>query len=256
MSPSESLRRRHYSPRQIHPVASAGGFTLIELLVVITIIAILAGLLLPVFSSVQAKSKQIKCASNMKQIAAAILNYAGDNQLNLPPTSASNPNPEPWDESIAKYLNTPIVTTASPTLGVAQPILICPADTRPQTTVGKFPRSYSVSGIQANGTQGLFASSSGSVSRQLANIPATATKIMIFENYTGSASAGAAGQAIANYQYTAPNDWANGFESAGAIPVTKSGAYYHLGTMNFGFADGHVEALNPTVVYNPNKVLW
>jgi prepilin-type N-terminal cleavage/methylation domain-containing protein/prepilin-type processing-associated H-X9-DG protein len=248
MSPHE-LRRRGRLQKN-HPVADAAGFTLIELLVVIAIIAILAALILPVFNSVQAKSNQIKCASNMKQIAAGILSYAADHQLNLPPTSASNPSPEPWDESIAKYISTPVVTA----LKVVQPILICPADIRPRTSPN-FPRSYSVSGIVAGTTLGLFASTDTPVSRQLANIPATATKIMIFENYTGSASSGTAGKAIANYQYQT-SDWADGFLSASAIPVTANGTYYHLGTMNFGFADGHVEALNPTIVYNPNKVLW
>jgi prepilin-type N-terminal cleavage/methylation domain-containing protein len=54
-------------------------FTLIELLVVITIIAILAGIALPVFSSVQVKGQQTKALSNAKQIALALRLYASDN---------------------------------------------------------------------------------------------------------------------------------------------------------------------------------
>jgi prepilin-type N-terminal cleavage/methylation domain-containing protein len=54
-------------------------FTLIELLVVISIIAILAGIALPVFSQVQVKGAQTKALSNAKQIATACKLYAIDN---------------------------------------------------------------------------------------------------------------------------------------------------------------------------------
>lgn len=54
------------------------GFTLIELLVVIAIIAILAAILFPVFARAREKAKQASCQSNLKQIAMAILMYAGD----------------------------------------------------------------------------------------------------------------------------------------------------------------------------------
>ncbi len=54
-------------------------FTLIELLVVISIIAILAGIALPVFGSVQVKGAQTKALSNAKQIGTALRLYAVDN---------------------------------------------------------------------------------------------------------------------------------------------------------------------------------
>ena len=54
------------------------GFTLIELLVVITIIAILAGIALPVFTQVQIKAAQTKALANGKQIGLACKLFAGD----------------------------------------------------------------------------------------------------------------------------------------------------------------------------------
>lgn len=53
-------------------------FTLIELLIVVSIIAILAGLLLPVLKKAQDKAKQIGCISNMKQAGTVEAFYEND----------------------------------------------------------------------------------------------------------------------------------------------------------------------------------
>ncbi len=60
------------------------GFTLIELLVVIAIISILASMLMPVFARAREQARRTSCASNMKQLALALLQYAGDFDESLP----------------------------------------------------------------------------------------------------------------------------------------------------------------------------
>jgi general secretion pathway protein G len=55
-----------------------GAFSLIELLTVIGIIAILAGLLFPVFATARGKAREITCVSNLRQIGMAIRMYAQD----------------------------------------------------------------------------------------------------------------------------------------------------------------------------------
>ncbi len=63
------------------------GFTLIELLVVISIIAVLAAILFPVFARAREKARQSTCSSNQRQIAAAILMFAQDHEETLPTSS-------------------------------------------------------------------------------------------------------------------------------------------------------------------------
>ena len=86
-------------------------FTLIELLTVIGIIALLAALLLPVFFQARAKARQSACASNLRQISAALLAYCGDydeqNPVQTAPPAlfaAASPINIGWAGKIYPYL--------------------------------------------------------------------------------------------------------------------------------------------------------
>jgi prepilin-type N-terminal cleavage/methylation domain-containing protein len=60
------------------------GFTLIELLIVIAIIAVLAGLLFPVFAAARENGRKITCVSNLRQIGIGIALYTQDYDAFLP----------------------------------------------------------------------------------------------------------------------------------------------------------------------------
>jgi len=117
------------------------GFTLIELLVVIAIIAILAAILFPVFAKVREKARQTSCASNMKQIALAILQYCQDNNEYYPVNSNANiPNGNStyasngWAVNIFPYVKS---------LGAFK----CPDDSTGYSNSGQFigqPISYAI----------------------------------------------------------------------------------------------------------------
>lgn len=61
------------------------GFTLVELLVVIAIIAVLMGILFPVFNTVREKARQTNCQSNLSQLAMAMKKYRSDEGAYPPP---------------------------------------------------------------------------------------------------------------------------------------------------------------------------
>ena len=71
-------------PSVSHGKVKQSCFTLIELLVVIAIIAILAAILLPALSKARERGKAAACLSNLRQIGAALSQYANDNHGYIP----------------------------------------------------------------------------------------------------------------------------------------------------------------------------
>jgi prepilin-type N-terminal cleavage/methylation domain-containing protein/prepilin-type processing-associated H-X9-DG protein len=78
------------------------GFTLIELLIVITIVAILAAILMPVFARAREKARQASCASNLKQIGMALEMYRTDHD-GLQSEISSDTNPARLDSCDSSY---------------------------------------------------------------------------------------------------------------------------------------------------------
>jgi prepilin-type N-terminal cleavage/methylation domain-containing protein len=78
------------------------GFTLIELVVVIGIIAVLMSLLLPFVRKANESAKRVACASNIRQIVAAITVYSGANDNALPAFATNGPLGQyDWDIPVA-----------------------------------------------------------------------------------------------------------------------------------------------------------
>lgn len=98
------------------------GFTLIELLVVIAIIAILAGILFPVFARARDSARRSTCLSNTKQLGTAIMMYAQDYDERLVPPSVGTcqqADSFAWGDLIQPYAkNTGLLQCPSNTVKV------------------------------------------------------------------------------------------------------------------------------------------
>lgn len=86
-------RRASFITTRPHPasVRADSAFTLIEILVVVAIIAILAGILFPVFAKAREKARQAACVSNLHQIGLAALQYEQDYDDHTVPVYVGGP---------------------------------------------------------------------------------------------------------------------------------------------------------------------
>jgi prepilin-type processing-associated H-X9-DG protein len=89
-----------------------GAFTLVELLVVIGIIAVLISVLLPALNKARTSAQVTACASNIRQLAAAVAGYLADNRGTLPEAIYNNKTSLLSPRGVGKAAWTPHSTAA------------------------------------------------------------------------------------------------------------------------------------------------
>jgi general secretion pathway protein G len=122
-------------------------FTLIELLVVIAIIAILAGLLFPVFAQAKAAAKKTTCLSNLKQIGGSFAMYMNDNDGIFPHAVDASDRyaSQIWSHNSdfqARINAMPMLHEALDPYAKSKAIFQCPSDSGTRVLDNHFPDTF------------------------------------------------------------------------------------------------------------------
>lgn len=125
------------------PSESRFGFTLLELLVVMSVVSLLTALLLPALHRAREQSRDIKCRSNLRQVAFGVAGYSVD-WFDVVPREGIAPWYDrlsgyeyiPWIEAVRRYL------VNGPPDQLASPVYLDPAHPNPNHQV-----HYVINGI-------------------------------------------------------------------------------------------------------------
>ena len=215
------------SPRQ--------GFTLIELLVVISIIAILAGMLLPAINMVREGARKANCGNNQRQIVLGMTVYAGDND-------------QAWPVLMSTANNAAVAYNAAPTTGPQLSSI----------TMNSFEYLANVTGGDLNAK--VFSCPSSPSVKPASSASAAAAIPSVAGTWSIAVATGALNVQAFAYDWSAPSNSTSVRVLTADRP--KNGAITgdftnHKSVAMAAFADGHVGNINKstTAALGTNKTL-
>ena len=248
-------------------------FTLIELLVVIGIIAVLLGILLPALSRARNTANAARCACNLKQISAAISEYARQNHGYVhraqagpvwikqwtPPGDVAalrlaNPNDADvyWGAAYLPMLanRTVVEGTGDATnqiVATAKNYWLCPSTKALDPTYGDLGEDYPASyGINARITEGLttFVGAKKTVTWARLNRLRPAADVILAHDSVQPRLDGAEQDMLSSYgEPLNLTKWRPGGDGAELVPNAVYEFYRHNHRSNVLWLDGHVTTI-------------
>jgi prepilin-type N-terminal cleavage/methylation domain-containing protein/prepilin-type processing-associated H-X9-DG protein len=249
-------------------------FTLIELLVVIAILALLAGILFPIFAQARATARRTNCVSNIRQIAMAALAYVQDHDETLFGPAFQRPASLPatpysdyywghrwtvWPELVMPYSKTLNIYTCPERRDMVHWGYSLNANSSNDT----FPGAPTPPGNWNDGdVNGL--PRSGQYSPPLAEVRAPATTIWFYDadpsvmHVRGIKTWEALEARARRFPRTAEGLSVNGSEQIGQLlrdggpradeSLVIRNPWRHLGRMGIAWCDGHATTLKPSQI--------
>jgi prepilin-type N-terminal cleavage/methylation domain-containing protein/prepilin-type processing-associated H-X9-DG protein len=252
------------------------GFSLVELLTVIGIIGILVAFLMPALTSARRAAQTVQCASNMRQLVAALMNYSVESKGVFPGNIGALNIYWYNRDAVGKYIKTTYQQSNSEQC--IGGVFICPADL--EGAVRSYAMNLWASGWVSDGVLGLVNGPNPPAKLWKSSVGSSSQMILIIEQFSqedwpnddqgSSIGSGRTGQwsskAITGLAGGAPGAR---FHSGGQSIPARFGdcasevCYFRhrapkqpgtlgdaTGRLNIGFADGHVSLVSDKELYN------
>lgn len=216
---------------------SKTAFTLVEMLVVISIIALLAAIAMPAYSSIMARSRGAACLSNMRQLSAAMLAFSSENDGFLPRgnmnTDGQSSAGREWYKAIYTY-----IPTANNKMSGKQvnKVFLCPAEKQPPgrtNTCCQYTASFA---LEAGNSSTAATGTSGNGPRALAAIDYPSRTIMLADGTIGNTSYAYSTESASTWNAVRKDISGTSPTNATKISFRHSAS----GAMNVAYVDGHV----------------
>lgn len=262
------------------------GFTLVEVLVVIGVIAVLVGVLIPVISAARRHSRDVTCASNMRQICLAIIAYAGQNKGAFPPNSGETGQFWYLESVIGDHINAPhqvgragAVPPGAPVeTGLAGGVFVCPNDL--DDSVRSYSMNLYASGDVSSRVRKVLSGPHSPGRLFSGSVNASASSVMLLleswpelpvqgtspTKYVAQAVVGLLGRPGERFGAGKGVNWKTPPDAtAGRFPDRDSQITFYrhdptphaleqpVGRANFGFVDGHVAMLRQEELVTGDK---